>query len=276
MSQLKQMNSQLEKAKSVKEVFTLDFVSDRTIKNYTAATGRKDGANWFQKEVMAMMEIFAEKPALAKADKMSIWGCLMKAAREGLSIADKDIDLIPYGNILKAEPNYKGLRKQMRRMPEMAFVNEAQVVFNDDEFIHDKLLNKIVKHESKGVPKTVTLDNIKAAYVRLEFTDKHVADVVMYHSALVNAYNKSPNKSANGPWATSTEEMCKKCVIKRANKVHFNSIENEIPDDEFKKFEISDDAVETTHEEVKEEVPAATSAPIEDAKVVSTTKPDDF
>lgn len=274
MSQLKTINSALEKAKSVKEVFTLDFVSDRTIKNYELVSGRKDGANWFQKEVLAMMEIFAEKPDYAKCDKMSIWGCLMKAARRGMSIAEGDMDLVPYGNILKADPNYRGLRKELRRMSEVKFVNEAQVVFKGDEFVHDKILNRIEVHKSKGTPHVVTLDIIEAAYVRIEFTDGRIADVVMNHAALVGALSKSKNK--NGPWVSHTEEMCKKSVIKRANKVHFNATDKQVTDDEFKKFEVDEDTVESSHEEVKGEEQPTTPEPIQDAKVVSTTKAEDF
>ena len=58
MSELKVMNQQLEKARSAKEVFSIDFVADRSIKNYEAVTGRKDGNNWYQGEVLAMIKLF--------------------------------------------------------------------------------------------------------------------------------------------------------------------------------------------------------------------------
>lgn len=275
MSQLKNMSAMLEKAQSVKDVFTLDFVAERTTKNYQLATGRKDASNWFQREVMAMVAIFGEKPALANTDRMSIWGCLMTAARKGLSIADGEMDLIPYGKILKAEPNYKGLRKQLRLMPEIKFVHEAQVVFKGEVFEHDRLNNKILKHEAKTPPRTITLDIIEAAYVRVEFTDGHTVDVVMNHAGLLSAFNRSPNKE--GPWKTNTEEMCKKSVIKRANKAYFQGTDYQIGDDEFKQFEVKDDEpLDVAHTEVQPEAqaevvsqPAPTPPPpAEEAKVV--------
>lgn len=267
MSAIKTMNTALEKAKSVKDVFAVDFVAERSIKNYESATGRKDGSNWYQREVMAMMTIFAEKPDYAKADKMSIWGCLMTAARKGLSIADGHIDLVPYnsGQILKAEPNYKGLREQMRRMPEITFVNEAQVVLKGDAFVHDKLTNKITKHEG-GPSKSITMDNIEAAYVRVEFGDKF-KDIVMYKDELLVAKNKSKNKSEAGPWAQTPGEMCKKSVVKRANKVYFSPPDFEIADSEFSAIPEVEETVEATHTEVREE-PEAVKAP--EPEVVKT------
>ena len=256
MSNLKQMNTALEKAKSPKEIFTIDFVQDRAIKNYQAVTGRKDGSNWYQGEVLAIMDIIAQKPDYAKADKMSIWGCLMTAGRKGLSIADGHMDLVPYnkGAILKAEPNYKGLRKQMHDMEEIKFIHEAQVVWESDVFVHDKLNNRISKHESESVPKDTSLNNIKCAYVRIEFKDGHIADVVMYKHELLVAKNKSKNKFEDGPWNVTPGEMCKKSVLKRANKIYYNKTQAEIADDEFSKFKGDDDepetTVETTHEEV--------------------------
>jgi len=259
MSNLKQMNTALEKAKSPKEIFTIDFVQERAIKNYAAVTGRKDGSNWYQGEVLAIMSILAQKPEYAKADKMSIWGCLMEAGRKGLSIAEGHMDLVPYnkGAILKAEPNYKGMRKQMRDMDEIKFIHEAQVVWEQDTFVHDKLNNRIVKHESDGAPKDTSLNNIKAAYVRIEFKDGHVADVVMYKHELQVARNKSKNKFEDGPWNVTPGEMCKKSVLKRANKIYYNKTQAEIADDEFSKFKVEDEPESTTEDVSHEEVIAA-------------------
>lgn len=276
MSNLKAMNTALEKARNVKEVFTIDFVAERAIKNYEAVTGRKDAQNWYQKEVLSMMAIFAEKPDLGKCDKMSIWGCLMKAGRLGLSIADGQMDLIPYGQILKAEENYKGMRAQLRNMPSVKFVSEAQVVFKGDEFEHDKLNNRVVKHISKTIPATMSMENIEAAYVRLEFEGGRIADVVMYKPELIAAKNKSKNKAESGPWAQNTGEMCKKSVVKRAKKIYWEPSSSEIVDAEFKQVE-ADETQDTTHEEVQAvevtpepEVaePVKQEAPVQEAKVV--------
>ena len=280
MSNLKNMNTQLEKSTAVKDIFSLDFVQDRTIKNFVAVTGRKDGQNWYESEVLALMQVFADKPAYMKCDKMSIWGCLMTAARSGLSIAEGDLDLVPYGMILKADRNYRGMRKQLRNMPIVKFVGEAQVVWKDDEFEHDKLNNKIVKHVSKDAPKGVpTLDMVKAAYVRIEFQDR-VEDVVMYNHELVAAKSKSKMGDA-GPWLQYVGEMCKKSVIRRANKIHYQASAKPIADDQFAKYEIVDEELETdvahavTNEQAEQMVKDAQPEPepIVEATPVQEAKP---
>lgn len=269
MSNLKNMNTALAKAGNVKEVFSLDFVADRVVKNFQAVTGRKDAKNWYESEVLAMMAVFAEKPDLAKCDRMSIWGCMMTAARTGLSIADGHLDLVQYGNILKAEPNYKGMRQQLNRMDEIKFINEAQIVLSTDEFVYDRAENRITKHESKGFPPDkITLEkDIMAAYVRIEFKDGRKVDVVMYRHDLLLAKSKSKNKAEWGPWNTSPGEMCKKSVIKRAKKVYYKPAPFEISDEDLKDAP----AVDVDHE-VMDEGPA--EAPVQEQPKKAEPEPE--
>lgn len=221
MSNLKVMNQQLEKARNVKEIFAIDFVRERAIKNYEGTTGRHDGENWFAGEAFHMMSLFAEKPKLAECDKMSIFAALVKAGTTGLSIKHGQIDLIPYGRILKAEPNYKGLRQQLRNMPTIKMVYEASLVMKDDDFEYDELNKKVIKHIKKGAPKTITLADINASYVRMEFTDGHIIDTIMWNFELVKAKSKSKNKGEDSTWDQFPHEMCKKSVVKRANKIYY-------------------------------------------------------
>lgn len=222
------MEQQLAKAGSVKGMLQLPFVKERAIKNYQATTGRKDSENWFQQEAFAMMTIFAEKPDLMKCEPLSIMACLVKAGTSGLRISDGHIDLIKYGNILKAEPNYKGHREQLRRMDTIQSIGEAQLVFKGDEFVEDKLNSRITKHEGK-VPTVITMDVIVAAYVRIKFKDGEVKDVVVYHDELVKARNKSKNlKDEGAPWHQFSGEMCKKVAIHRANKNYYRRPDHEV------------------------------------------------
>lgn len=280
MSELKRMEQQLVKAGNVKGMLQLGWVKDRAIKNYQATTGRKDAENWFQQEAFAMMSIMAEKPELMKAEPLSIIAALVKAGTLGLRISDGHVDLIKYGNILKAEPNYKGHREQLRRMETIKEVGEGQVVYKGDDFVVDKLNNKIIKHESKAQPEKITLDVIVAAYVRVTFTDGSVKDVVVYHEALVKAKNKSKVKGEDAPWNVWLEQMCKKVPIHRANTIYYRR-----PDHEVIVNPIEGDVDETLdiqHEEQAAETPTpAQEEPkpkpdkqqkVEEAQVVSKTK----
>lgn len=259
MSNIKSFNQQLEKAKNVKEVFALDFIKDRTIKNYEQIWGRKDGENWYQSEMLHMLTLFAEKPDLARCDKMSMWGALMKCAREGLSVSQGHMDLIAYGNILKAEPNYKGMRHQLRSMPKIKFIGEARLVYKEDEFEFDEKKMEVVVHKRKGAPKSQALDNIIAAYVTLEFADGKNVDVLMWIQEIIAAKNKSKNKSDSGPWAATPWEMAKKTVVKRANKIYFERPQvqvegfNPIPEEKTEDID-HEDVDESTGEVITPEV----------------------
>lgn len=278
MSNIKVINQQIEKAKNIKDLFALDFIKDRTIKNYEQIWGRKDGENWYQSELLHMLTLFAEKPELAKCDKMSIWGALMKCAREGLSVSQGHMDLIAYGSILKAEPNYKGMRHQLRSMPKIKFIGEARLVYKEDDFEFDEKKMEVLKHTRKGAPKSQTLDNISAAYVTVEFIDGRNVDVLMWHAEILAAKNKTKNKSEAGPWNTTAWEMAKKTVVKRANKIYFErpqvQVEGFNPLPELEKTqdvdheEVDTDTGEVLTPEVTQE-PQPASPPVQQAQVVS-------
>lgn len=221
MSNLKVMNQALDKARNIKELAALDFVKDRTIKNYEQIWGRKDGENWYQAEIAHMLVLFAEKPKLAQCDKLSIWGCLQKAAREGLSIHQGHMDLIPYGNVLKAETNYKGMRHQLRSMPKIKFIGEASLVYKGDKFRYDEKKKEVLQHEREGAPANMALEYIVAAYVTVEFADGKNVDVLMWNQEIVAAKSKSKNQGDASVWSQFPWEMAKKTVIKRANKIYF-------------------------------------------------------
>jgi len=66
----------------------------------------------------------------------------------------------------------------------------------------------------------------------------------------------------DGPWNVTPNEMCKKSVLKRANKIYYSKTQAEIADEEFSRFKVTEEddevVVETTHEEV---VTPATTEP---------------
>ena len=60
MGALQKFDQQLAEAKSVKEIFSLDFVKERFIKNYAAVSNKKDGENRFEQERFAYLEAIAD------------------------------------------------------------------------------------------------------------------------------------------------------------------------------------------------------------------------
>ena len=253
MSNLKKMEQQLVQAGSVKGMLQLGFVKQMAVKNYESTTGRKDAENWFQQEAFAMMSIFNEKPELMKCEPMSIVACLVKAGVSGLRISDGHIDLVKYGNTLKADINYKGHREQLRKMADIKEIGEAVVVYKGDEFVEDSLNNLVISHKRSKIPEKITIEIITAAYVKIEFTNGTTKFVVMYHDEIMKAKNKSRNKAEDSPWNQWAGEMAKKTVIHRANKNYYRRPDNEVMIEPIEGAD-DDEVVDIPHKE--QEAPA--------------------
>jgi recombinational DNA repair protein RecT len=254
MSNLQKMTVQLEKASSIREALSLDFVKDRFIKNYEAITGRKDGENRYASEVFHYTAMCEEKPDLKKGSKFSHFAAIVKAGTTGLSFS-KEGQLYPilYGNIVKVQIGAHGKRELLRRMPNIKMIHEAQLVLKGDEFEHDKLNNVIVKHVSKADTSKnldkMSLDNIYAAYCRIVWTDNTFTDVVMYHEEILKAKSKSKNKADNSVWNEWPGQMSRKSTYNRAYTLYYSAPSVEVTD--FKQFDVDDDDTQdTTHEEV--------------------------
>lgn len=283
MSSLKKMDAALIKAPSVKAALQLPFVKEITIKNYQAVTGRKDGENYFASQVFEFLTVINEKPELQSCDRFSMMAALIKIATMGLSLADGHIDLIKYGNVLKASANYKGHREQMRKMENIESVGEGVVVLKGEEFVWDKANNKVIKHVANEESVELKLENIRYAYVRVTFTDKTFADVVVSNEELKKAKSKSKNKSETSAWNEWTSEMCKKVAVHRAHKTYYRrpevSPELELgdyaKDDEEETLDIKH-TEEPTVAEAKPEPPVETPPATTPRVVGSKDSLDDF
>ncbi len=279
MSNLKTISSQLEQTKSVKEALSLGFVQDLFIKNYAAITGRKDGQNRLANEMFHYLDMIQDNAKLKACSKFSHMACLVKAATTGLSFSKEgQLYLIPYGEVAKVQIGAHGKRELLRRMPEIKFVGESQLVLKGDTFKHDKLNNKVIEHITSEKAPEAKLDNVIAAYVRIIFTDNNFVDVVVMHDDLVKAKSKSKQQGDNSVWEQWSGEMCKKVPYNRAYKLYYRQPQVEVSD--FKGFEADEEEEDqepiqdVSHQEVKPETAPAPVA-VEEAKPVAT-KAEDF
>ncbi len=283
MSNLKVMTAQLEQAKSVKEGLQLPFVQELFIKNYESITGRKDGENRFRSELFHYLEMVNDNEKLKAVDKFSHLACIVKAGTTGLSFAKEgQLYVIPYGNVAKVQIGAHGKRELMRRMPDVKFVGESQIVLKGDTFKHDKLNNRVIEHITSEKAPVVSLDNIVAVYVRIIFKDNNFVDVVVPHDDIVRAKAKSKNQREGNTWDQWPGEMSRKVAYNRAYKLYYRQPQVEVTD--FKGFDApeDDDAaddIDVTHQVVPQEQP---QQPIQEAAVVQEpvakkpTTDDDF
>jgi recombinational DNA repair protein RecT len=265
MSNLKKQEQALAQAPSVKAALQVDFVKERFVKNYEAVTGRKDGDNRFQSEVFHYLDLVNQNPKLQSADRFSHFAALVKAGTTGLSFG-KEGQLYPilYGNIVKVQIGAHGRRELLRRMPNVKQVLEGQVVLKGDVFKHDKMNGRVLEHVSSEKDVPMTLDNIRAAYVRIIWKDNTYNDVVVYHEELLKAKAKSRDQREGATWNEWPGQMSVKVAYNRAYKLYYSVPETQVTD--LKEFDAPDEDDEpvVTQPETKQQN-------IEEAQVVKDT-----
>lgn len=218
---LTQLNEQIEKAPNVRSVILL--AQDRFKKNYELVTGKKDGDQRFQSELLNYLEIVNDKPALQNVEKFSHFAAVMKAATTGLSFAsDGHLYPIPIGGKVKVQIGAHGKKEMLRMMKGIKFVNEAVVVMKGDHFVMDKLTGKILEHRSTSTSSAHNkLEDVVGVYTRIEWADGRITDTYVSHEELVKAKSKSKNLGPGSTWEEWPLEMAKKVSYHRAKKNHY-------------------------------------------------------
>lgn len=267
MGQLEGLIQKVNSAPSIREAVAI--AQDRWANNYYLVTGKKDGKQRFESELLNYLDIIQDKPDLAKVqDKFSHFAAVMKAAVTGLSFrSEGHLYPIVYGNKIKVQIGGHGKKEMLMQMKEIKLVHEGQVVYKGDVFKHDKLNNKILEHTTtdKSV-NTNKLEDIIAAYTRIEWHNGTIADVVVYQDELKKAKAASKNQGANSVWETWTSQMCAKVTYHRAKKLYHRypeGIELNVGKDE---EDNEEETTDTSYTSVPEQIPP----PIDEPEIVPT------
>lgn len=224
MNPLKQLEVAIAQANGVRGVMAL--AEDRYIKNYLLVTGKKDGKQRFETEMLNYLDIVNEKPDLRNAEKFSHFSSIMKSATTGLSFkSDGHLYPIAYKQgdktIVKVQIGAHGKREMMNQMPDVAFMPEGVIVMKGDNFVYDKLNQKVVKHETTEKSSVRNhIDDVVAAYSIIEWKDGRKTFVVIFQEELKKAKSKSKNRGDNSVWEEWPLEMCKKVTYHRAKKLY--------------------------------------------------------
>jgi len=227
MSQLAAFDQKLAQAKNIKEVLQIPEVKERAIKNYQATTGRTDGENRYEQERFAYLQLIVDKPDLAKVDKFYHFGAIVYALTTGLSFRDNKLYVIPNGNGLKIQSSPAGKREMLEMMPNVKSAPQAVLVMKGDLFVHDKANHKVIKHETtEKSSESMKLENIRAAYQRINYKDGSYIDTVVYYDDLVKAKSKSKAKSDQSFWNEWPGQACEKVATNRAFRLYHKYPDN--------------------------------------------------
>lgn len=246
---LQKLESQMNSMPNLRSAITLPYWEEQFVKNYEASTGKKDGKNRFMDEAISLSELAIDNPKINECSRISIGLALRKVGSTGLSFKSQGhLYAIPIGKHLKIQVGAHGKKQMLRMMPTVKFVHEGEVVVHGDEFIVDKLSKRILKHESttKSVKQIQKLEDIQASYVRLEYTDGRVIDMIVPFEDLVKARAASKNKGEGNTWVTWPAEMAKKVAYHRLFKNHWEPNDSQVEISEIKEEE-EENTKETTY-----------------------------
>ena len=176
--------------------------------------------------VQNCLAVMNETPALAKINPAQTIQGLLKGAYLGLDFLNKECYLIPYGNSVQFQTDYKGEVKftkkySIRKIKDIY----AKVVREADEFTEEI---KDGKPSIDFKPLPFNGNDIIGAFAVVLYQDGGMSYEVMSVKDIQAVRNNYSKASQSKAWKHSFDEMCKKTVLRRLCKhieTDFESIE---------------------------------------------------
>lgn len=182
----------------------------------------------FNKErfVQNCLAVLNEKPELTKINPAELQAGLLKGAYLGLDFFNREFYLIPYGNKVNFQMDYKGVIKFVKRYSIRPILDiYARVVREGDSFL-EKITNGIPSVDF--APKPFNNGEIVGAFAVVLYEDGCL-DIETMTTRDINAVRSNYSKMCNsGAWKNSWDEMAKKTVLRRLCKhieTDFESVE---------------------------------------------------
>lgn len=228
----------------------LDRVSDALPKNFNKSR--------FVQNCVALLN---DNPQLQKYNKNQIVAGLLKGSYLGLDFYSKECYLIPYGEQLNYQTDYRGAKKLAKKYSIRPIKDiYAKLVRDGDEF------EEVIVNGEQGInfkPKPFNDGKIIGAFAVCLFEDGGMQYDTMSLSDLENTRKQS--KASNSPaWKNFTGEMYKKTVLHRLCKHIELDFENPTQRNAF----MSDMEIETDTEKIVEAEIANNANQIEFSEVV--------
>lgn len=176
--------------------------------------------------VQNCLAVMNETPQLAKINPAQTIQGLLKGAYLGLDFLNRECYLIPYGNSVQFQTDYKGEVKFVKKYSIRKIKDiYAKVVRAGDEFV-EEIVDGQPSIDFKPLPFNDA--EIIGAFAIVLYQDGGMSYEVMSVkdiNAVRNNYSKASQSKA---WKNSFDEMCKKTVLRRLCKhieTDFESIE---------------------------------------------------
>lgn len=202
-----------DKLVSVEAALPKDFNRDRFVQNCLA--------------------VMNEKPELAKINPAQLQLGLLKGAYLGLDFMNKECYLIPYGNSVNFQTDYKGEIKFVKRYSIRPIHDIYAKIVREGDYFEEKIIDGHPSIDFKPLPlnKGVIMGAFAVALYKdggMDYETMTVDDI----QSVRNNYSKASQSKA---WKYSFDEMAKKTVLRRLCKhieTDFESVEARMAWDE--------------------------------------------
>ena len=182
----------------------LDSVSDALPKDFNKAR--------FVQNALALVN---ENPNIAKYGQQKIMAGLLKGAYLGLDFYSKECYLVPYGNDLNYQTDYRGAKKLAKKYSIRPIKDIYAKLVHEGDLFEEKIVDGEQSFDFK--PKPFNDGKIIGAFAVVLYTDGGMAYDTMSLADLENTRKSS--KASNSPaWKNFTGEMYKKTVLHRLCK----------------------------------------------------------
>ncbi len=210
------------------QIVNLPEVADRFKKLYITFNG-KSGERYYEAEKFHFAKILQENAKLQNCSKLSLYGCFLDVAVNGLSFdpAMKHVYMVPYSHNIgtKQQPKYEG-RAQLQisgqgelllrmQQGQIKYADNPVLVYEGDLFkMGTRNGSVFVEHEAVIPRKS---DNIIACYLRITRNDDTVDYKVLTMPEIekLRKFSKDPNSKA---WTDGLPGMVQAKTIKHAFK----------------------------------------------------------
>lgn len=176
--------------------------------------------------VQNCLSVINEKPELAKINRAQLQLGLLKAAYLGLDFMNRECYLIPYGNSVQFQTDYKGEIKFTKKYSIRPIKDiYAKVVRSGDSF-EERIVDGHPTIDFKPIP--FNGEDIVGAFAVVLYQDGGMEYEVMSVADINSVRNNYSKASQSKAWKNSFDQMCVKTVLRRLCKhieTDFESVE---------------------------------------------------
>jgi phage RecT family recombinase len=229
------MSTNLEKAQNatanekVTDLVARKDVADKFMSIYQAMHNNKDANRFYEIEKFHFSKLISENQALQKCDKLSLYGCFMDQAIDGLSFDPgmKHVYIVPKSKNIGTKENKKYITVAQRmvtglgelilrqRTGQIKHADNPVLVYQGDTFKFGTRNGQFFIEHEVSLPRKS--DHAIACYLRIERNDGTIDYKVLTRDELEALRKKSDNP--NGPaWSGSYNGMFVAKTIKHAFK----------------------------------------------------------